>query len=335
MKVVIASLNPAIERLLVVDENRPGTVHRLMRSETLAGGKGVNVARVLAQLHSPAFAPLDDGGHVEVSSVLVGPLGGPTGDLQATLLAAEGLVSETTSVDGWTRVNEILVDESRPDGATVYNAQGPTISPHESAELNDLAVSSLDGAAMLVCTGSLPPGIPDDFYATWIGAARERGIRTLLDAHGAALRLGAAAAPDIIKVNRDEIADLAADEGVDQAELIRGWRVRGTEAVIVTDGSEPLRAEIASTAWDIDAPTVATRSAVGSGDAFTAGLVWSILARPAASWPTHLALAVACGASNAASTLARLSDAVPPRSLVDQVRLRAVDPSRPRNGSAR
>ncbi|QNA93572.1 PfkB family carbohydrate kinase [Microbacterium sp. Se63.02b] len=196
-----------------MDENRPGAVHRLMRSETLAGGKGVNVARVLAQLQTPAFAPVDDGEHVEVSAVLVGPLGGPTGDLQAELLAAEGLVSRTTSVDGWTRVNEILVDESRPDGATVYNAQGPTISSHETSELHDLAMSSLDGAAMLVCTGSLPPGIPADFYATWIDAARARGIRTLLDAHGAALRHGAAAAPDIIKVNRDEIADLAAGEG--------------------------------------------------------------------------------------------------------------------------
>lgn len=331
MTIAIASLNPAIERLLVVERNEPGSVHRLRRSETLAGGKGVNVARVLRQLGTSEFAPLDEATSVGVPAdgvgralaepLLFGPVGGPTGDLQAALLAAEQLSAASVPIAGWTRTNEVLIDESRPDDATVYNAAGPRLDPGELAAVRALALELLERAAFLVCTGSLPPGVPTGIYGEWIAEARTRGIRSLLDAHGDALAVGAAAGPTVVKVNRDEVHQLAAATGVADADLVSGWLAAGTEIVIVTDGSAPTRATTADHEFELHSPRVPTLSAVGSGDAFTAGLVWSLVVRPEAGWTAHLTLAAACGASNAANLLARLAADLPPARLQGAVRL--------------
>ncbi|WP_066040837.1 1-phosphofructokinase family hexose kinase [Herbiconiux solani] len=337
MKVVIASLNPAIERLLVVARNEPGTVHRLLRSETLAGGKGVNVARVLTQLGTPGFSVA--GARVDpVDPVLVGPSGGPTGELEEHLLAEEGLRTATMAIAGWTRTNEVLIDESAPESATVYNAPGPALTPEEVSDLEQLAARQLSDAAFLICTGSLPPGLDPGFYGSWIAQARESGIPTLLDTHGEALARGAAAVPTVIKVNRDELTELAAsapDAGAGTGTmrdrdatdgLIASWLESGVGAVIVTDGAHTATAHTRITGrtmhWEFDTPEVPTRSAVGSGDAFTAGLVWSLLAEQSAGWRRHLAVAAACGASNAAGTLARLSPDLPPAVVIDRVIVR-------------
>jgi 1-phosphofructokinase family hexose kinase len=323
MKIVIASLNPAIERLLVVPRNVPGTVHRLTRSETLAGGKGVNVARVLRQLGTAEFAPFAaDPSADPVEPLLVGPLGGPTGELWAALLESEGLAVCPVPTAGWTRTNEVLIDESAPEDATVYNDAGPKIDDRELKSIRHLAFTTLQDSVMLVCTGSLPPGLPANFYGEWLAAARTRGIRTLLDAHGSALARGAEAAPTIVKVNRDELHELAEASNSTDDDLVATWLALGTEAVIVTDGSAPTLATTVSQTFEVESPRVQTRSAVGSGDAYTAGLVWSVSARPEADWPAHLTLAAACGASNATSILARLAAEHPPSYLLDQVVVR-------------
>jgi 1-phosphofructokinase/tagatose 6-phosphate kinase len=328
MKIAITSLNPAIERLLVVEHNEPGAVHRLRLSETLAGGKGVNVARVVRQLGTPEFAPVPPAYTASgarpgrIVPLLFGPLGGPTGELQAALLTDEHLPSVSVPIAGWTRINEVLIDESRPEHATVYNAAGPELDPEERHHLDELARDAVDGAAFLVCTGSLPPGTSPGIYGEWIAAARARGIRSLLDAHGDALAFGAAAAPHVVKVNRDELHELADSLNRADHKLVSGWLDAGTEAVIVTDGPAPVLAHTAHGVFEVDSPRVPTRSAVGSGDAFTAGLVWSLVSPPEDDWPAHLTLAAACGASNAAGTLARLSADLPPASLMTEVVVR-------------
>ncbi|GAA5145752.1 1-phosphofructokinase [Microbacterium pseudoresistens] len=320
MKVVVASLNPAIERLLVVPTNTPGAVHRLTRSETLAGGKGVNVARVLQQLATPEFA-ISDTERV-LSPILVGPLGGPTGELQAALMTAENLEAETVAISEWTRVNEVLVDQSDPENATVYNAVGPVLDDAEREALHALAATSIDDATFVICTGSLPPGLPSGFYADWIRAARAAGVPSLLDAHGAALAYGAEAVPTIVKVNRDELADLASAASTSSEKLVSKWLQDGTETVIITNGSGSAQARTSMEVLEIVPPRVNTRSSVGSGDAFTAGLVWSFLHHPHSSWAQHLTVGAACGASNATNTVARLSSEHPPRALVSDVVVR-------------
>lgn len=337
-EVVIASVNPAVERLLVVAENHPGTVHRLARSETLAGGKGVNVARVLGQLAGRPDLPPPPGAR-PVTAHLVGFLGGPTGTLCGGLLADEGLAGTWIRVAGATRVNEVLVDRAHPDRATVYNAAGAPVSAEDLAGLAAAANARIASSAAVVCTGSLPPGTPADHYATWVAAARAAGALSLLDTSGPALLAGAAAGPDVVKVNREELTGAAgtglADPalpgaGLTGAALAGSWQRAGAGAVIVTDGPRPALAVTPDGAFALTPPRVGLKSGVGSGDAFTAGLIWSVLARPDAGWRAHLRLAAACGAANAASETARLAPGARLDELAAAARVAELPPARAR-----
>jgi len=290
MKVAVASLNTAIERLLVVAHHRPGTVHRLTDDRTLPGGKPVNVARVLGQLGA-------------VEPVLFGFAGGATGRLFRDLLTEAGLDGRWVATANPTRVCETLVDTADADGATVYNAAGPYVTPGELAALDALAADLLPGAAALACTGSLPPGVPATWYRDRIADANARGLVTLLDTRGPALTAGAEAGPTIVKVNREELAAA----GPDPDAAIDGWRRAGTRCVVITDGARPAVAVTPDGSFTVTPAPIRARSGIGSGDAHAAGLLTSLLTRPEAGWTGHLTYAAACGASNAAGVLPGLS----------------------------
>ncbi|WP_159564660.1 1-phosphofructokinase family hexose kinase [Budvicia diplopodorum] len=296
MNVIIASLNTAIERLLLVDKQQPGQVHRLLDDKTLAGGKGVNVARVLRQLRPQldnAPAPL-----------LVGFLGGATGRLCRELLEQEQLAGRWCDIAANTRICEVVTEQASPEKASVYNAAGPEIQPDELTGLHDMLADEMQEAGAVICTGSLAKNLAPDEYGYWISLARRHGVLSLLDTHGPALLQSAAALPDIIKINRDELQQANAISGGD---LPNDWLARGVRCVIVTNGQQPTLALTPDGDYQITSPVVDTVSPVGSGDAYCAGLIASLLARPDAGWVEHLRLAAACGAANAASPTAGLS----------------------------
>ncbi|MFE4724285.1 PfkB family carbohydrate kinase, partial [Streptomyces sp. NPDC056728] len=204
-------------------------------------------------------------------------------------------------------------------GATVYNASGPQVERPELEALDGLFTDTLAKSEALVCTGSIPPGVPADQYARWIAQARGKGILSVLDAHGEVLALGAAARPDVVKVNREELSSLGPGDPADRA---MDWLNAGIRCVVITDGDRPARAFTADAAYEVVAPEVPVRSAVGSGDAFCAGLVRSLLGAPRAGWPAHLRTAAACGASNAAGTTAGLTTSHSPAALLPRVTVR-------------
>ncbi|WP_435948360.1 hypothetical protein [Dryocola sp. BD586] len=138
MNVIIASLNTAIERLLLVESQRPGKVHRLLDDKTLAGGKGVNVARVLLQLRQhldKAPAPL-----------LVGFLGGATGRLCRELLAQEKLPGRWCETAASTRICEVVTELVSPQSASVYNATGPEVRKEELFRLHEMLAEEMEQA---------------------------------------------------------------------------------------------------------------------------------------------------------------------------------------------
>ncbi|OON38663.1 1-phosphofructokinase [Izhakiella australiensis] len=321
MKVLIASLNTAIERLLLVEEQHPGQVHRLLDDKTLAGGKGVNVARVLRQLQSRldnAPAPL-----------LLGFLGGASGQLCQELLAREDLAGCWCQIAADTRICEVITERKNPQKASVYNAAGPAIQPEERTGLHAMLSDELDRAGALICTGSLARNLAPDEYGLWIDQARSRGVLTLLDSHGAALLQSARALPDIIKINRDELRQASLESGLD---LPGAWLAQGVHCVIITDGQQPTLALTPDGDYQITPPTVTTLSPVGSGDAYCAGLVASLLSRPDEGWAAHLTLAAACGAANAASPTAGLAEGSDIFALQQRCAVRAV--STPRRSPA-
>ncbi|MGL4725131.1 MAG: 1-phosphofructokinase family hexose kinase [Scandinavium sp.] len=295
MNVLIASINTAIERLLRVEEQRPGDVHRLLEDSTLAGGKGVNVARVLRQLQPQ----LDNA----PSPFLTGFLGGATGRLCRELLDQEKLEGRWCEIAASTRICEVITERKAPEKASVFNAVGPVIQPDEREQLHQLLNELLPHASALICTGSLARNLPYDEYARWISAAREHDVLTLLDTQGPALNQAISARPDIIKINRDELRQ--ACNGTEQ-DLPAVWLSQGVQCVIITDGPNPVIAHTPDGTFSVTPPAVSTVSSVGSGDAYCAGLIASLLSQPHAGWVAHLTLAAACGAANATSPTAGL-----------------------------
>lgn len=305
--VLLASFNTAVERLLIAPNFQVGKVATLEEDHLLAGGKGVNIARILAGLQRLG------GGIPSANGQLCGFLGGETGSILDSALHDEGLKGAWIRTASRSRVCEVIVDPHDVSRATVLNGRGepPTIA--EVDALEKLFTQEIVNAAGVVCSGSVPPGVPADAYARWIRIACEAGAWSVLDTHGAVFVPAVAAAPTVVKINRDELEALPGSAH----DLVHTWRAAGTRAVIITDGPQPIRALTPDGEAEVYPPMVTGRSGVGSGDAFTAGLLASLEGSNWSDWDAALRLASACGAANAMGVKAGLPAEVSTESLQD------------------
>ncbi len=311
--VTAVSLNTALDRTLELTRLTPGRVHVTARELESAGGKAVNAARVLASLGLVAR--------------VVGLAGGAAGRRARALARAEGLRATWVATAGESRVCTVLVDPEH--GATVINGRGPEVAASELAALERAALARAARGDALVLAGSLPPAVPEDVYAVWTRRARAAGAPLVaLDAHGPPLAAALSAAPDIVKVNREEFAALGPD--VSLAAIAGRLLAGGVGLVVVTQGSEGALAFTRDGVWRAEAARVRACNATGSGDAFLAALVAGRL--EGRHVPEALALATAAGALNAE----RLEPGVPGRpqveALAGRVDVRAVPASYPALG---
>jgi 1-phosphofructokinase family hexose kinase len=269
--VLIAGPNLTLDRILGIDDLRPGEVLRFSDATIAPGGKGVNVARVARTMGFPA--------------VLVAMAPGRTGRAAVELLADEGLQVDAVPVEGEVRVASIVVE--RGGRITVLNEPGPAITP-EAWEAYEGAINRhLGGHPWLVCIGSTPPGGPPDAYRRLVQAARYRGAGTLVDAAGPALAAALEAAPDLVTPSLAEAEGLlqgtavqpaaegspeAADRALDAASALVE-RGAGSALVTVASGVAVNRG---AERWWVDAPTVDARNPIGAGDSLVGGLVGSL-----------------------------------------------------------
>ena len=283
MSLLTVTLNPALDKVHVVPGFQAGAVYKVAESHTSAGGKGINVARVTHTL----------GGSV----VATGLLGGLAGDFVRQSMVHEGISQSFVSVSGETRTSVIVADPvSGRD--SVLNEAGPEISPEEMNALRVRLRELLPAAQTVSYSGSLPPGVPDSFYAELIELARQAGVKAALDTSGEALVQGAAARPFLLKPNRQELAAFGDEGGSGRAGAAAALRDRtGCELVLVTDGAHSAVLACAEGIWECAPPPVDVVSAVGSGDSFLAGFLW---AWDAGQGPEEaLRWATAAGAANA------------------------------------
>ncbi len=282
MSLLTVTLNPALDKVQVISGFTAGAVYKAAATHTSAGGKGINVARVLHTLGGTVMA--------------LGLLGGIAGGYAIECLRREGIEHRSVPIQGETRTSVIVADAlNRRD--TVLNESGPQISTEELNALWMHLRELLPLAQTVSYSGSLPPGVPTSFYADAITLARELGVKAALDTSGDALVQGAAARPFLLKPNRQELAALG-DEGAG------GWAGAATalrerfncEVAIVTDGARGAVLACADGLWECAPPLVEVVSAVGSGDSFLAGFLW---AWDAGRGPeTALRWATAAGAAN-------------------------------------
>jgi tagatose 6-phosphate kinase len=289
-RIGVVCLNPALDvthHVAAVDwsgVNRPDAVH------ARPGGKGLNVARTLHALG------------VEV--LVMGLVGGPTGEAVTTGLAALAVPAAFTKVAGETRRTFTVVDR-RTGHVAAFNEPGPVITADGYAEFRDGYASALARCAAVVLSGSLPPGLAAGSYAELTAMAAAAGVPVLLDAHGDALRLGAAAGPAIVKPNLAELEMFAGrplSGGPAVAAAAGELRAAGPQAVVVSLGPGGLYADTGDDCWQAVPPAVAAGNATGAGDAAAAALAYGLaLGQP---WDERVRHAVALGTAAALAPVA-------------------------------
>ena len=288
--IATVTLNLALDVTYAVTEVTWHAANRVTAVDERAGGKGVNVSRVLDAL-----------GH---ETVVCGFAGGPAGEAIRADLTAAGLGTMLTPIAGSSRRTVAVVDGTAGD-ATGFWEPGPEIEAGEWSAFLRTYDAILAGARAVVLAGSLPPGVPGDAYAELCRRARRAGVPAVLDADGDALREGLAGRPALIKPNSDELG--RAGGGGDPVRAAQALRAAGADAVVVSRGAEGLLAVTGEGLWRAAPAERLTGNPTGAGDAAVAALTAGLVAGQ--SWPDRLAEAVALSAAAVGAAVAGGFDA--------------------------
>ncbi|MHC5906269.1 1-phosphofructokinase family hexose kinase [Streptomyces sp. S6] len=273
--ILTVTLNTALDLTYRVRGLRPQTTHQVTDVVERPGGKGLNVARVLAAL-----------GHEVTATGLVGGVTGKT--VQGQLTLVPGVVDALVPISGTTRRTVAIVD-TRTGDATRLNEPGPVVTPAEWRAFLEVYVQLLGGASAVALCGGLPQGVPVGTYAGLVRAARSAGVPVLLDTGGEPLRRGVAARPDIITPNLDELAELTGSH--DPLTAARDARRRGAHSIVAALGPEGLLAMTPEGRWHATPPTCLHGNPTGAGDSVTAALLSGLIHQ--LPWPERLSHALA------------------------------------------
>jgi tagatose 6-phosphate kinase len=307
---VCLGTTPALQRTMMFARVRAGEVNRAGAVFYHASGKPINVARVLRTLGE--------------KPVLCTPLGGAAGDIVREELKKTGIDYRGVETDAETRTCITLIDKVRGD-ATELVEEAERMSRAEIGRLKQQFLRALTGAKMVVLSGSLAPGITEDFYADCCAAANGRSVPVILDGRGEALLRALNRWPLVVKPNRDELSGTLGKTLKTPAALRRAMRElcgRGAQWAIITMGREGAVVSDGKAFWEIPAIKIKAISPIGSGDAFAAGLSCAI--GRGSEVPEACRLATACAAANAlvpGAGLLRMADV---RKLLRLVRIRRI-----------
>ncbi|MFI7450557.1 1-phosphofructokinase family hexose kinase [Nonomuraea sp. NPDC049714] len=263
--------------------NRVATVHRR------AGGKGVNVARVLAALGQEVL--------------VTGLAGGPTGLAVEADLRAAGLPSAMVPIAADSRTTLVVSDTQNPSDGTrtaLFNEPGPQVTDDELRNFVTTYEAMLVDAQAVVLSGSLPRGVPADTYARLAALASAKGVPAIVDADGEPLRHAPQGRPAIVKPNAEELARAVPDGTVEEG--AQALRDQGAEAVVVSMGSAGLLAVTAEGTLRARMPYKVEGNPTGAGDSLVAGLALGLV--EPSSWHDMLRTAAALGAAAVASPVA-------------------------------
>jgi len=258
--IVTVTPNPSLDRTFEVDAFASGQMLRAKAVHVDPGGKGVNVSRALVAHGHRSRAVL--------------PVGGFEGSELASLLEDLGIEVVTVPIAESVRSNVTVVDA---DGmVTKLNAPGPTLSQSEVGALVERTVDAAAGAAWVAACGSLPPGVPVTLYGRLVSAVQAAGGRIAVDTSDAALETVLAAGPDLIKPNRDELAEAAGMAIETLGDVMAGaekLRSHGVRNVLVSLGPDGAVLVDEAGGTHAESPALVPRSTVGAGDALLAGFL--------------------------------------------------------------
>ncbi|MFD5632029.1 1-phosphofructokinase family hexose kinase [Streptomyces sp. NPDC127072] len=299
--ILTVTLNTALDLTYRVPALRPHTSHRVTEVSERPGGKGLNVARVLAAL-----------GHRVTATGLTG---GATGRaVRDGLASIAGVVDALVTVEGPTRRTIAVVDATTGD-TTQLNEPGPVISPAQWSAFQRTYEELLSSASAVALCGSLPPGVPVDAYAGLVRTARAAGVPVLLDTSGEPLLRGVGARPDIVKPNAAELAGLTGRD--DPSGAAGDVRRLGARTVVASLGAEGLLAVNAEGHWRAAPPCRVRGNPTGAGDSAVAGLLSGLV--DGLGWQNRLVRAVALSAATVLAPVAGEFDRRGYQELLDRV----------------
>jgi 1-phosphofructokinase len=283
--------NPVLDKTITVKHIRINEMSRAIAIQEDWGGKGFNVSRALRAMN--------------VDSLVMGFIGGATGQKLQRGLESLGIPTELVPIQGDTRTN-IVITEEKGSRYVKVNESGPELLPEEINTLLIRLRQRIRPGDLCALCGSLPPGVPDNFYADMISLIQNTGARAFLDTSGTPLQAGLVARPYLVKPNASEAAVLTGQIVRTPAEgkaAVQAFLDAGAEAVALSLGAEGM---ILGYTRDAEVfmlrakpPQVPILNPTGAGDALLAGILYALdkkwTMRDLACWAVASGTAAAMG----------------------------------------
>lgn len=303
--ITTVSLNPSIDRTVNVEHFTLGGLNRVIAAQSVAAGKGINVALTVSALG--------------VASECIGFMYKEGSRLFEKRLMMGGVEYNFIWCEGNIRTNVKVLDQST-GAITEINESGARVSEDDLKRMTDLVSLHAENSDYLVLAGSLPPGCPSEYYRTLIQTVEGLGCRCILDADGERMRYGLEARPFMIKPNRCELemmmgqtlgnlqdVRIAAQQYLDLGVSVVAVSL-GDAGALITDGDETLYAP--KLALDV-------KSTVGAGDAMVAGLTCGFIGDN--DLEDAFRMGVAAASARCATEMNRVLDKVVYRRMLDEV----------------
>jgi 1-phosphofructokinase family hexose kinase len=255
--------NPSIDHSLTIPQIRFNSVLRSQKVRLDLGGKGFNISRSLMQFGT--------------DSIAIAWVGGGTGKMLADGLQSLGIQTDFVWVEHDTRTNT-RIDEEQGDWYIKVNEPGPPITKSDIEQLFQKVEGYAKKDDIWVLSGSLPPDVPDEFYADLIKLIKSRGVKVYLDTSGPALRYGCQAVPYLVKPNAREAASIVGFDVHDREDAKRAalpFLRMGIDYLAITMGSEGLLFATQHEMIHAKPPKIKVKNESGAGDSLLAGLIYA------------------------------------------------------------
>jgi len=257
--ILSVTMNPSQDKVYIVNDFSIQKVHRTNQYKATAGGKGLNVARVVKALDKDIIA--------------TGLLGGLSGTFIENKLKTQNINNKFVKISGETRTCINITDQKNNTTTEILEA-GPKIKESEITRFITVYKKLIKKTDIITLSGSLPRGLDDSFYFKLIELAKNMDIKVILDTSGQYLKEGIKGKPFMVKPNEDEINELFGQKNKkvsDYINVLDKLKDLGIKLPVITLGKKGAVVMIDEKYYHLKLPKVETVNTVGSGDAFVAG----------------------------------------------------------------
>lgn len=296
--IVTLTVNPAVDKSTTIERLVPDDKLRCAKPQFEAGGGGINVAKAIHRLGGEPIAVFTSGG--------------PTGQRLQKLVKEENVDIMVVETKEWTRENLNIV-ETTTGLQYRFSMPGTELMPTEVEAIMDTLEEITPTPSFIIASGSLPPGVPANFYCQIANLAKKQGAKFIVDTSGESLRLACDAGVYLLKPNISELSDLIGADKLEMDQLDEAARAliirKNCEVVVISMGAMGAMLVTADYVEHIPAPPVAKKSTVGAGDSMVAGMVWTL--SQGKSIREAVRMGIACGSAatmNPGSELFKVQD---------------------------